>query len=355
MPVKVLVVDDEKDLESLINQKFRKRIKAGELEFYFALNGRLALEKLESPGFDVDIILSDLNMPEIDGLTLLEKTKELYPVIKTVIVTAYGDMENIRVAMNRGAFDFITKPIDFTDLETTIQKTYEYVQKLKSGLSSIRENNVLKMYVDDNVIRAIVSEELTRSLYKSETIEATVAFIDICGFTELSEREAPEQVINLLGVYFDMMVLHINLENGVVDKFIGDAVMAVFRGEDHLKRTVSSCLNIKRAIKNFKVSLQDELNFFPEVSIGINSGEMVSGNIGAHSLNRLDYTVIGDAVNTASRLQRIAKESQILITGKNLKSLNGEFLYQELGNHKIKGKSEELKIYNISGVDASRS
>src|SRR5690606_32813469 len=113
---KILVVDDEEDLKVLIKQRFRQKIRQNDYEFIFAANGRPALEQLlEHP--DVDMVLSDINMPEMDGLTLLTKLAEQNSLLKSVIVSAYGDMENIRTAMNRGAFDFITKPIDFKDLE----------------------------------------------------------------------------------------------------------------------------------------------------------------------------------------------------------------------------------------------
>jgi sigma-B regulation protein RsbU (phosphoserine phosphatase) len=127
MQVKIMVVDDEVDLEPLIRQKFRKQIREGVYDFVFAHNGLEALVKLiEVP--EIRLILSDINMPEMDGLTLLTKLKELKsPWLKTVIVSAYGDMENIRTAMNRGAFDFVTKPISFDDLEITINKTLEEI------------------------------------------------------------------------------------------------------------------------------------------------------------------------------------------------------------------------------------
>jgi sigma-B regulation protein RsbU (phosphoserine phosphatase) len=125
--IKIMVVDDEVDLEPLIRQKFRRQIRNEELDFVFAHNGLEALSKLiEYP--NIGIILSDINMPEMDGLTLLLKLKELKkPSLKTVIVSAYGDMENIRTAMNRGAFDFLTKPINFEDLEITINKTLDEI------------------------------------------------------------------------------------------------------------------------------------------------------------------------------------------------------------------------------------
>ncbi|MFZ4520223.1 MAG: PP2C family protein-serine/threonine phosphatase [Bacteroidales bacterium] len=132
--VKILVVDDEVDLESLIVQKFRRQIRDGLYDFVFAHNGLEALTKLlEYP--EIGIILSDINMPEMDGLTLLMKLKELKnPGLKTVIVSAYGDMENIRTAMNRGAFDFLTKPISFDDLELTINKTMDEILQVRHSM-----------------------------------------------------------------------------------------------------------------------------------------------------------------------------------------------------------------------------
>lgn len=134
MPVKILSVDDEMDLELLLTQYFRRKIRKGEYEFVFAHNGLEALTMmLKHP--DVEIILSDINMPEMDGLTLLAKINEMRnPALKVIMVSAYGDMGNIRQAMNNGAFDFATKPIDLDDLSVTIEKAIEqidYVHKMQ--------------------------------------------------------------------------------------------------------------------------------------------------------------------------------------------------------------------------------
>ena len=156
--VKILVVDDEIDLETLIRQKFRRQIKEKVYDFVFALNGLEALARiLELP--EIGIVLSDINMPEMDGLTLLAKLKELKnPGLRTVIVSAYGDMENIRTAMNRGAFDFITKPVNFEDLEITINKTLE---EIKLARRSMEEHDQLMsiqhdLYVASEIQRAIL-------------------------------------------------------------------------------------------------------------------------------------------------------------------------------------------------------
>lgn len=133
MTFKVLIVDDEPDLEVLIRQKFRKRIKDGEFEFVFAHNGQEALTRLnEDPS--LDIVMSDINMPVMDGLTLLSRLADIDRILKTVIVSAYGDMQNIRTAMNRGAYDFLIKPIDFQDFEVTLNKAIHELENIKVGL-----------------------------------------------------------------------------------------------------------------------------------------------------------------------------------------------------------------------------
>lgn len=132
MSVKILVVDDEPDLELLVRQKFRRQIREGQFEFIFAHNGAEALETLRADR-EIGVVFTDINMPVMDGLELLARTYDFDSVIKTVVVSAYGDMENIRAAMNRGAYDFLTKPIDFNDLELTINKTVQRVQILKQA------------------------------------------------------------------------------------------------------------------------------------------------------------------------------------------------------------------------------
>ena len=142
MKTKILVVDDEADLELLIKQKFRRKIRESTYEFIFASNGQEALTRiLENP--DTDVILSDINMPVMDGLTLLTHTHAEHPGMKTVIVSAYGDLGNLRTAMNRGAFDFVVKPVDFADLELTIEKTAEQVRQLRDTIRAIQENTIL--------------------------------------------------------------------------------------------------------------------------------------------------------------------------------------------------------------------
>jgi adenylate cyclase len=339
---KILVADDEADLETLIRQKFRQKIREQQYEFVFAINGNDALDKMQQHP-DIAIVLSDINMPEMDGLTLLTKLNEVSPLTKTVMVSAYGDMENIRTAMNRGAFDFVTKPVNFEDLELTMQKTILHVAQMKKTLQAIKENNILRMYVDENVLSFMGTREYESSLMENETLEGTVAFIDICSFTSISEKENPDTVVKMLNQYFDVMVKEIIAQGGIVDKFIGDCVMAVFKGDYHLDRAIDASLIIRNKID----TLPSEHEFTPKVSIGINSGEMISGNIGSATLKRLDYTVIGDTVNTAQRLQSAAGISQVVINEACYEKVKQSFNCQKIGSVSLKNKSGEMILYEV--------
>lgn len=161
MAVKILSVDDETDLELLLSQYFRRKIRKGEYEFFFAHNGLEALQVLlKHP--DIAIILSDINMPEMDGLTLLTKINEMRnPSLKCIMVSAYGDMDNIRQAMNNGAFDFATKPIDLDDLQITIDKAIEQIEYVRSAQKEHAQ--LVDIQSDLSVAREIQHAILPRS------------------------------------------------------------------------------------------------------------------------------------------------------------------------------------------------
>lgn len=147
MPVHILVVDDEADLELLIRRKFRSQIQNQEFNFYFANNGRSALAVMEARP-EIEIVLADLNMPEMNGLTLLARLGEQQRLIKTIVVSAYGDMKNIRQAMNRGAFDFVTKPVDFQDLAFTINKGINELGSQKEAERTRKELSAVQCELD---------------------------------------------------------------------------------------------------------------------------------------------------------------------------------------------------------------
>ncbi len=193
---KILVVDDEPDLELLILQRFRHRIRNKELSFEFASNGVEALNILNANPDKFDMILTDINMPEMDGLTLLIRIKEQFKHHKAVVVSAYGDLENIRTAMNRGAFDFVTKPIDFADLETTIDKTIDEYKLIRQGKlakeqldDTIRQKEIAEL----EKVKAEQSEKFKQQFLANMSHEIRTPMNSVIGLTNLLMKSKMDQ------------------------------------------------------------------------------------------------------------------------------------------------------------------
>ena len=197
---RILVVDDEPDLEPLMLQRMRRSIRAGHYEFLFARNGVEALERLnEEDG--IDMVLSDINMPLMDGLTLLQQIPQVDPDIRAVIISAYGDMKNIRTAMNRGAFDFVTKPIDFEDLKVTIDRTLRHMAEWKDALSSRDKLVALQNELD-------VASKIQQSILPTESPQTRDY--------QVSANMEPAR--NVGGDFFDIL----RLENGRIGLAVAD-------------------------------------------------------------------------------------------------------------------------------------
>jgi adenylate cyclase len=191
-PVKILGVDDEADFEALIRQRFRRQVRDGEFTFRFAHHGEEALAALEAEP-DIQLMLVDINMPVMDGLTLLNELRERKSPVRTIMVSAYGDMTNLRTAMNRGAFDFVTKPVDFADLEVTIHKTLADIAKLREiehlHAAAERARGNLARYFSPNIVDMLADQDEPLGAVRRQTI--AVLFADIVGFTRMSEAMPP--------------------------------------------------------------------------------------------------------------------------------------------------------------------
>src|SRR5690348_15882970 len=198
VPAKILAVDDEADFELLIRQRFRRQIRNEEFAFRFAHHGEEALHILaEEP--DIELLLLDINMPVMDGLTLLAELRTRQSAVRAIIVSAYGDMVNIRTAMNRGAFDFVTKPVDLNDLEITIRKTLDEIGRIREldrqRAAAERARANLARYFSPNLVTMLADRDEPLGPVRREMV--AVLFLDIVGFTRMAEHLPPEAVVTM--------------------------------------------------------------------------------------------------------------------------------------------------------------
>jgi adenylate cyclase len=309
-PAKILAVDDEADFELLIRQRFRHQVRKGEFTLRFARHGEEALASLAAEP-DIDLLLLDINMPVMDGLTLLSVLRERQSRVRAIIVSAYGDMANIRTAMNRGAFDFITKPVDLNDLEITIRKTLDEIGRMheldRRRAAAERARANLARYFSPNIVQILAERD--EPLGEVRRQDVAVLFVDIVGFTRMAERMPPEAVVTMLRQFHERMTAQIFACGGTVEKYIGDAVFAVFGLPTASTNDAANALRcadlMVTAIDdwNRERSRKDESSL--TIGIGLNYGPAVIGDVGSE--HGLSFTVIGDTVNTASRLQALTR------------------------------------------------
>ncbi len=508
MPAKILVVDDEPSFKSIIKQKFRNKIRKKDLEFIFASNGLIALEQLQAEP-DIDIILTDISMPEMDGIALLSTLSDInHPTLKTVIISASSDLALVRKAMNLGAFDFLTKPIDLEDLEITVNKTLNYVQRLKDALKQehlieaaqklydsekrlekfletlpvgvfvvdadgkpfytnqtaqnifgkgiiaettpekipeiyqlylagtekfypyeqqpifqalkgenarvdnmeIRQgekiipvevsaspifddggkliyaiatfqditerkkaeaeriqftqqlelkntelsklNQSYSRFVPKQFLRFLGHESIVEvSLGESVQKKMSILFSDIRSFTTLSETMTLTENFKFINSYLSRMEPLITANYGFIDKYIGDAIMALFgRCPDD---AVQAALGMLLELNKYNI-LRKGYNKSPiKIGIGINTGSLMLGTVGG--INRMDTTVISDAVNLASRLQDLTKVygASLIISQHTFFELKDytKYNYRFLGQVQVKGKKDVVSLFEFFDAD----
>lgn len=310
VPARILVVDDEPDVEELVRQRFRRAIRDGSFSFLFAGDGVSALDTLDREG-PVDLVVTDINMPRMDGLTLLGRIQELNDKPSTVIVSAYGDMGNIRSAMNRGAFDFLVKPIDFTDFETTITRTLSHVQDTRFArerlLAAERAQAALSRYFSPNVAAELASSG--ESALAGARRDLTVMFTDIAGFTRLVEDLDADVLTRLLNDYFGNVTSIVFDHGGTVAKVMGDALYVLFGAprnqEDHAAQAIDCALAVDAFSEDLRRRWAAEGLELGCTRIGLNAGSALVGNFGHTRF--FDYTAYGDTINIAARLESANK------------------------------------------------
>jgi adenylate cyclase len=354
----ILVVDDEPDLESLLVQKFRRRIREGSLAFVFARDGVEALGLIEA-NRDIDLVVSDINMPRMDGLSLLQKLQESEEGLSTVIVSAYGDMANIRTAMNRGAFDFVMKPIDFADLEATIDKTIRHVRLLREARrrqsEAERAHAALSRYFSPNLAERLAGDGQGIDL-SGQRRDIAALFTDIAGFTGLVETLEPSVLSPLLNDYLTGMTDIVFAHDGTVAKIVGDALHVLFGapGEqpDHAARAVECALALDRFAQSFRDCWRAKGVALGVTRIGVHAGPAIVGNFGGGRF--FDYTAYGDTINVAARLEAANKPlgTRICVSA-DLARRVGNFRGRPVGDLVLRGRTEPLRAFEPLQPDSA--
>ena len=350
MTSRILVVDDEPDLEALMLQRFRREIRDGAVSFLFAHDGVEALDKLKANA-DVDLVVTDINMPRMDGLSLLQKLQEAEEHISAIVVSAYGDMANIRTAMNRGAFDFVTKPIDFVDLETTIAKTIRHVEYLRNlrerQIQAERAHASLSRYFSPNLAQRLAVETGAIELAGRRREIATL-FTDIASFTTLVETIEPSLLGILLNEYVSGMTEIVFAHDGTVAKIIGDALHVLFGapGEqpDYAARAVACALDLDDFSQEFRERWRQKNIPLGATRIGVHAGSAIVGNFGGDRF--FDYTAYGDTINVAARLEVANKQlgTRICVSARLAAKVAG-FQGRPVGDLVLRGKTEALRAF----------
>jgi adenylate cyclase len=356
-PAKILAVDDEPDFELLLTQRFRRHIRAQEFAFRFAHHGEEALTVLEAEP-DINLLLLDINMPVMDGLTLLAELQARQADVRAIIVSAYGDMANIRTAMNRGAFDFVTKPVDLSDLEITIKKTLDEIARVREldrrRAAAERARANLARYFSPNLVEMLAERDEPLGAVRRQTV--AVLFVDIVGFTRMAERRPPEAVVTLLRQFHERMTAQIFACGGTVEKYIGDEIFAVFGlpeagaddAADALRCAIMMLSELDRWNAERGVAGEQPLG----IGIGLNYGPAVIGDVGSEQ--SLAFSVIGDTVNTASRLQGLTRTlgtplviGDALVTSARATPSAADLLagLSDRGEQTLRGRSEPVRVW----------
>jgi adenylate cyclase len=293
-------------------------------------------------------------MPVMDGLTLLSELRARRSPARAVIVSAYGDMANIRTAMNRGAFDFVTKPVDLNDLEVTIDKTLEtiaYVRELdQQRVDAERARANLARYFSPNIVDLLADSDEPLGPVRRQTV--AVLFVDIVGFTRMAEAMTPEAVVAMLREFHERMAAQIFACGGTIEKYIGDEIFAVFglpSASPHDALNALRCASmILKELEAWNRARAEKGDLALAIGVGLNYGPAVLGDVGSeHSLS---FTVIGDTVNVASRLQGLTRELKTpLVVGDAVVQQIGAgalpVALQDQGERELRGRNAAIRIW----------
>lgn len=341
----ILIVDDRSDMRSFLSEFMHLE----GFETIEAEGGDQAIElsRQERPA----VILMDIMMPGRDGLSAVQEIRAEDDKVGIIVMTAYGTEQRAVRAMQMGADDYMHKPFDMEELQT---KTRAVLQKnwLRIENYNLHERleTILSRYMPTTVADRLIRAPEMPSL-GGERQDVTLLFADLRGFTAFAATAAPEDLLQHLNRHLTMATEAILAENGTVDKFLGDGVMAIFnaplRDSEHVFHAVRAALAIQKSAANVDSSL--ELLGPMRFGMGIHTGEAVVGNIGAAQL--MSYTAIGDSVNVSKRLEESARPGQIIVSNQIVQCLGGRVKTRPLEPVILKGVRDPIPVFEVIGLN----
>jgi adenylate cyclase len=372
MTASVLLVDDNDAFREATEQLLAK---AG-YTVVTASNGREALQAMSTD--KPDLILLDIMMPDLDGITVLKQVRDQNLLTGVVMMTAFGSEEIAVEALTAGADDYLIKPMDYQEmfirLERVLERShlrqerkrlreelaaaYNELQdrygELEASYRRIQEleeqiRELFERYLPSPVARYLIDDP-SRANLGGERREVTILFADLRRFTALAEKMAPERLIEVVNTYLSVATEAIFAQEGLLDKFMGDAVMALYNAllpqPDHALRAVKTAFALRGSLERYNI--EPSLHF----GCGINTGDAVVGNVGSEAL--MNFSAIGDAVNVAQRLQEQAKGQQILLSRPTYDQVKDFVDARPLGRMSVRRRAEEVEVYEALSLKAER-
>jgi len=337
----ILCVDDEASVLQAVRSQLKDHYK-NKVDIEVASSGAEAIEIVEElveDGIDLWVVLCDEIMPQQRGHEVLAAIHERSPDTRTVLLTGQTELEAVTESVNRAnLFHFIAKPWDKMDLLMTVDRA---IESLFADQERKRRTEVFHRFVPSDFLAVLgVKDPINAEVNLGKMQNMSVLFTDIRQFTTLSESQSPETVFEALNNVFDVMVPLITSNNGVVDKFIGDAVMALFESAEDATQAGIEVVRKVAATPTPLGTLQ--------IGVGINSGELILGTVG--NANRIQTTVIGDVVNVASRIEAMTKTTgaPLLLSAATAARVKQPTRF--LGNFSVKGRHESLGIHQCLSV-----
>ena len=338
---KILVVDDS----ALVRNMMKQGLSQQGFEILTANDGQEGYDAAVE--HEPDLIVTDFNMPKMDGreLTRALKSREALSDIPVLMLTAADSDTDQRKGKHAGVAAFLSKPFP-------PDKLVVIAEKLIAERRLIRERQAMRHYLSESAVKAAAAAADQKSTVDQMRVEEaflTIFFTDIVGFTPMTERMDPGDLVNLLNEYFDEMVVILKENGATIDKFVGDAIMALYLESKNRSReecaynAVKAGLEMIEALRKFNENRQDQVN----IRVGINSGTVIMGDIGS-KLYRRDHTVIGDNVNIAARLESSAEKGSVLVSDTTYKLIKDFVEIENTSSIVVKGKAEELLVHKVS-------